>query len=76
MNRGKTKPDYEAGMKMLYDALSRRMVVSFRGRLTVLPDAYDNEAEALKAGERHCREHGWAPQKDKRAPVALRRAWD
>lgn len=75
MHRGKAKTDYETGMKMLYDPISRRMVVSFRGRLTVLPSTYDDEAEAIEAGELHCREQGWAPQKDKQAG-AVRRAWD
>lgn len=76
MKRGKTKPEYETGMKVFYDPLSNRVVVSFRGRITVLPDVYENEADALKAGERHCRQNGWIPKNGATAQVSVRRAWD
>ncbi len=36
MDRGKLKPEYETGMKVVYDPHSKRVVVSFRGRITVL----------------------------------------
>ena len=76
MHRGKPKSEYEAGMKVFYDPLSNRVVVSFRGRITVLPDAYENETEAVAAGERHCRQNGWIPQDDETATAGVRRAWD
>lgn len=53
------KPEYEAGMKVVYDSQSRRVIVNFRGRVHVLPDTYDNERDAVSAGERHCTHLGW-----------------
>ena len=75
MKRGKAKPEYETGMKVFFDPQSQRVVVSFRGRITVLPGTYENEADAVKAGEHHCRQNGWIPEKDK-SGAGVRRAWD
>lgn len=55
------KASYEPGMKINYDAGSKRAVVAFRGRITVLPDTLETEAEAVAAGERLCRQLGWIP---------------
>ncbi len=55
------KSSYEPGMKINYDAGSKRAVIAFRGRITVLPDTLETEAEAIAAGERHCRQLGWVP---------------
>jgi hypothetical protein len=55
------KPSYEPGMKVTYDDTSQRVVVAFRGRITVLPGTYDTEDKGIKAGEAHCRSHGWNP---------------
>lgn len=55
------KKPYEPGMKVTYDPASRRVVVAFRGRITVLPETYETEAQGTAAGESHCRSHGWNP---------------
>ena len=51
MGREHTKPEYETGMKIVYDAATRRVVLSFRARVSVLPGTHDTESEAVKAGE-------------------------
>jgi len=49
-------------MKVTYDAVSKRVIVAFRGRITVLPDIYDSEAQGSAAGEIYCRNLGWNPR--------------
>jgi len=46
-------------MKITYDPTSKRVVIAFRGRISVLPDAYESETQGLAAGEFHCRKLGW-----------------
>lgn len=53
------KSSYEPGMKISYDPGTKRVVVAFRGRITVLPDTQETEAAAITAGERHCQKLGW-----------------
>lgn len=48
-------------MKISYDATSKRVVLAFRGRITVLPGTFETEAEGTEAGEFHCRTLGWKP---------------
>ncbi len=55
------KPTYEPGMKVTYEPRSKRVVVAFRGRITVLPDPCETEAQAVAAGEAYCRRAGWNP---------------
>jgi hypothetical protein len=55
------KQTYETGMKVAYDAASKRVVVSFRARISVLPGTYESEAAGVEAGESFCRKHGWRP---------------
>jgi hypothetical protein len=64
------KPEYESGMKIVYDGTSRRVVVSFRGRISVLPEACGTPEEGVAAGESYCRNHGWVPNRS-----AVRRPW-
>lgn len=56
------KKEYEAGMKIIYDPESKRVIVNFRGRVQVLPGIYDSESAALNDGEQHCRHLGWQPR--------------
>lgn len=58
---------YEPGMKIKYDPRSKRVVVAFRGRITVLPGEHDTEALGIAAGEAHCRTHGWDPSPNQHA---------
>jgi len=66
---------YEPGMKITYDPVSRRVVVSFRGRITVLPVFCRTEAEAIVAGEAHCRTQGWVPTTQSGKANAFRSLW-
>ena len=65
------KPEYESGMKIAYDDTSRRVVVSFRGRIVVMPESYPTQEEGIAVGERYCRSNGWIPSKRK----TVRRPW-
>jgi hypothetical protein len=55
------KPIYEPGMKITYEPRSKRVVVAFRGRITILPESCETELQAVAAGESHCRRAGWNP---------------
>lgn len=55
------KSSYEPGMRINYDADSKRVVIAFRGRITVLRGTSETEADAIAAGESHCRLLGWVP---------------
>lgn len=77
---GKMRPDamrasYEHGMKITYDAVSRRVVVAFRGRIFVLQDRYDTEQAGVAAGESQCRRLGWQPQDAGKARRHVRHPW-
>jgi hypothetical protein len=63
---------YETGMKITYEPRSKTVIVAFRGRLQVLSGPYENESEALAAGEAYCRLKGWSPAE---AKAKLRTAW-
>lgn len=69
------KHAYEAGMRVVYDPQSRKVIVNFRGRVQVLPDFYDGEAEAVAAGELHCRHLGWRPEEYRGRQGNLHSAW-
>ncbi len=71
-----TTANYEPGMKIVYDAPSKRVVVSFRGRITVLPEPCDTVAEATAAGERFCSLQGWSPHPSpSQGKGSMRTAW-
>ncbi len=61
------KATYEPGMKVTYERATKRAIVAFRGRITVLTDAFDSEDKAIAAAEAHCRHLGWNP-KDQETP--------
>jgi hypothetical protein len=69
------KPNYEPGMKIQYDPTSQRVIVAFRGKITVLPDTYDSEEKGIKAGEAHCHRHGWKPQDHGKTKKAYFKSW-
>lgn len=69
------KSEYEAGMKVVYDPQSRRVIVNFRGRVHVLPDAYDSELDAVAAGERHCLNLGWHREDGEGRRSRVRSPW-
>tara|TARA_R110000868_G_scaffold50530_3_gene161395 strand:- start:427 stop:654 length:228 start_codon:yes stop_codon:yes gene_type:complete len=53
------KKNYERGMKITFDQKARSVMVSFRGRVTVLPGPFATEGEAVRAGEGLCKTNGW-----------------
>jgi hypothetical protein len=55
------KTPYEPGMKVSYDAVSHKVTVAFRGRVTILPGQFETQDQADWAGENYCRHHGWHP---------------
>lgn len=67
---------YETGMKITYEPRSKTVMVNFRGRVTMLPDVFGTESEAVNAAESYCRQQGWRPVAPRTAPkVVLRSAW-
>lgn len=70
-----TKAVYEPGMKITYDPVSKRVLVAFRGRISVLPDAVESEADAVSAGESYCVRHGWNPAEKARRNMNFRSLW-
>jgi hypothetical protein len=51
--------EYEAGMQIIWDVVTREIVVLFRGSVTMLPQKFDNRDEGIQAGEEVCRNAGW-----------------
>lgn len=71
-----SKSTYETGMRITFEPRSGSVFVWFRGRLAVLPGAFDTEDEALAAGETYCARLGWRPGPPRHVPrVQLRSAW-
>jgi hypothetical protein len=68
-------PTYEPGMKITYDQTSKRVVVAFRGRITVLPETYETDVEGLKAGEKFCRKQGWNPAEQGKPKKTFFKSW-
>ena len=69
------KPTYEPGMRITYDATSKRVVVAFRGRISVLPETYESEDKGTAAGEGFCRHQGWKPQDQDKRDRKFRSMW-
>lgn len=51
-------PLYEADMSIIYDVVTKTVVVSCRGKMTLL-GPFPNRRAAIVAGESFCRERGW-----------------
>jgi hypothetical protein len=47
--------EYEEGMQLIWDVVTRTVVVIFRGEVT----SFDSRAEAIAAGEQVCRNMAW-----------------
>ena len=50
---------YEPDMTIIFDALTKSCVVSFRGAHKILTGPYKNREQAIAAGEAYCRANGW-----------------
>ena len=55
---------YETGMHIVYDVLSKGVLVEFRGRSHYLAGPFKTQQEAMRAGEALCRELGWGKSDD------------
>jgi hypothetical protein len=66
---------YEPGMKINFDPVSGRVVVSFRGRISVLPEKCGSEAEGKALGESFCQRQGWDPTEAYSMRTKVRRPW-
>jgi hypothetical protein len=52
---------YEADMSIIYDAVGKSIVVTFRGK-TVMLGPYPDRRTAMIAAEDFCRARGWGQQ--------------
>jgi hypothetical protein len=50
---------YEADMALVYDPVSKGVVVSFRKTLTYLVGPFEDRKAGIRAGEDCCRKRGW-----------------
>ena len=60
--------NYEDGMTIFYDPVSKTVVVIFRGKTTMLKGPFPNGRIGIEAGERLCREMGWQSERNKEGP--------
>jgi hypothetical protein len=50
---------YEDGMQIIWDVITREIVVIFRGSVTPLLEKFDTREAGIRAGEQVCRNAGW-----------------
>lgn len=50
---------YEEGMTIIYDVVSKAVIVEFRGKFVTLQGPFADKAEGVRAGEEFCRKRGW-----------------
>lgn len=55
---------YEPGMQIIWDVLTREIVVIFRGLATTLDQKFTTRDEGIAAGEAFCRSAGWGSADD------------
>lgn len=58
---------YEEGMQIVFDAVSKMVVVIFRDELS-FHGPFESRSAAYTAGEDHCRRMGW---EDRLSPATL-----
>lgn len=59
INEGPKMSKYEDGMQIIWDILTREIVVIFRGSVTMLLGKFENQEDGVSAGESVCRNAGW-----------------
>lgn len=52
------KSPYEAGMQIIFDPITKTVLVSFRDKVTTL-GPFPNRGDAVEAAENYCRKQGW-----------------
>ena len=50
---------YEDGMQIIWDVITREIVVIFRGSVTMLLSKFETQQAGVDAGEELCRNAGW-----------------
>lgn len=67
---------YEANMTILFDVITKSVLVSSRGELTTLPGPFPDRRTGIAAGEAYCKTLGWktAPNHPDAAPLASQEA--
>jgi len=50
---------YEEGMQIIWDVITREIVVIFRGAVTTLLSKFETHQDGINAGEQICRNAGW-----------------
>jgi hypothetical protein len=50
---------YEVDMTLIFDPVTKGIVVSFRDKITYLTGPFDDRKAAVRAGEAMCRKLGW-----------------
>ena len=50
---------YEEGMQIIWDVITREIVVIFRGSVISLLEKFDTREDGISAGEKLCRNAGW-----------------
>jgi hypothetical protein len=50
---------YEPGMAIVFDSVTKAVIVSFRGVTVYLPGPYADPRAAVPTAEAHCRRLGW-----------------
>ncbi|MGO6819284.1 hypothetical protein [Rhizobium leguminosarum] len=50
---------YEPGMAIVFDSVTKAVIVSFRGVTVYLPGPYADRKAAVPTAEAHCRRLGW-----------------
>ncbi len=55
--------DYEDGMAIDFDTVSKCVFIDFRGQFHYLIGPYTSRREAIAAGEEKCRELGWRTER-------------
>ncbi|MGV1794354.1 MULTISPECIES: hypothetical protein [unclassified Rhizobium] len=51
--------NYEDGMTVFYDPVSKTVIVAFRGKTTILKGPFESLRAGVAAGEDLCAELGW-----------------
>lgn len=51
---------YENDMRILYDVVSKGVLIQFRGKTEFLEGPFPDRREAIKAAKEYCRRFGWA----------------
>jgi len=60
-------------MQVIWDVVTRTVVVIFRGEVTMPPERFTSRWEAIAAGEQVCRNLGWETDDEAEPTAPLRR---